>query len=145
MRPLDQFENYVKQGIVRKQSPDKLRAGALIKEAELSYNYLLEIEEKIGIHERNANHIIKNAYDAIMELVRAQMHMKGYGSSGQGSHEAEVSFLRNLGLPDSEVQFVNQMRYFRNGITYYGKQFDKDYAEKVLKFFKKIVVRLKKR
>ena len=130
MRPLDQFEDYLKQGIVKKQSPDRLRADALIMETEKSYGSLIEVAEKIGINERNANHVIKNAYDIIMELIRAQMYLQGYGSSGQRAHEAEVSYLRKLNFTDNEVQFVNQLRYFRNGITYYGKQFDKDYAEK---------------
>ncbi len=144
MRPLDEFESYLKQGIVKKQSPDKLRAVSLIKETEKSHGSLIEIEEKIGINNTNANHIIKNAYDIIMELVRAQMFIQGYSSSGKGAHEAEVSYLRKLNFPENEVEFVNQLRYFRNGITYYGKQFDKEYAEKVLSFLKKISLKLKK-
>lgn len=144
MTPLYQFEDYLKQGIVKKQSPDRLRAISLIKETEKSYDSLMEIEKKIGINERNANHIIKNAYDIIMELVRAQMFIQGYSSVGKGAHEAEVSYLRKLNFPEHEVQFVNQLRYFRNGITYYGKQFDKEYAERVLNFLKKILAKLKK-
>lgn len=142
MKPLDQFENYLKQGIVKKQSPDKLRAEALMKETEESYESLMEIAKKIGLNDKNANHIIKNSYDIIMELIRAQMFLKGYSSSGKGAHESEVSYLRKLNFPDNEVQFINQLRYFRNGITYYGKKFDKDYAQKVLDFLNKIYSRL---
>jgi len=143
MRPLDQFENYLKQGIVKKQSPNKLRANALLKEIGKSHDSLMEIISKIGINEVNANHIIKNAYDIIMELIRSKMHLQGYKSFGQGAHEAEVSYLRELNFPDSEIQFVNQLRYFRNSITYYGEQFDKEYAQKVIDFLNKIMPRLK--
>jgi hypothetical protein len=38
---------------------------------------------------------------------------------------------------------MNQLRYFRNGIKYYGKIFDEDYAKKVYNFMKKILLKLK--
>ena len=34
---------------------------------------------------------------------------------------------------------MTQLRYFRNGILYYGKTFDSEYAEKVIDFTKKIM------
>jgi len=57
---------------------------------------------------------------------------------GQGSHEAEVSFLSNIGFKNKDVEFANQLRYFRNGIIYYGKEFGEEYAQKVVKFLKKV-------
>ena len=73
-----------------------------------------------------------------MELIRAKMLLEGFNSSGKGAHEAEVAYLRELKFSESDVQFANQLRYFRNGITYYGKRFNKDYALKVLGFLDKI-------
>lgn len=142
MRKLDKFEDYIKKGIVRKVSPNKLRAQALEIETKDSYDSLKEIKEKIGINEKNANHVIKNCYDIIMELIKAKMFLKGYNSEGQGAHEAEVSYLRELNFPEDQVQFLNQLRYFRNGITYYGKRFDAVYAKKVFRFMEIIKTRL---
>lgn len=73
-----------------------------------------------------------------MELIRAKMLKAGFKSSGIGAHEAEVSYLRELGFKDTEIEFTNQLRYFRNGILYYGKSFDIDYVNKVLDFLNKV-------
>lgn len=143
MRPLKNFKEFISSGIVKKQSKDINRAKSLIKESEKSYIFLIEIIEKIGISDDNANIIIKQSYDIIMELIRAMMISDGYNSSGMGAHEAEVSFLRKVNFPESDIQFVNQLRYFRNGIVYYGKNFNKEYCKKVIKFLENIKGRLK--
>ncbi|MBI2207875.1 hypothetical protein HYU50_00090 [Candidatus Woesearchaeota archaeon] len=143
MRPLKSFKEYVEEGVVRKQSPDFSRARSLIKESEGSYNFLMDIIKTMRLTDKNANNIIKNSYDIIMELIRAKMLSSGYNSSGHGAHEAEVAYLREIGFKETEIEFANQLRYFRNGILYYGKSFDKDYAEKVLDFLNKVHSRLK--
>lgn len=144
MKSLKNFEEYLKKGIVKKQSPDKCRAKFLIEESENTEKFLLEIPKKIGINDSNANAIIKIAYDVIMELIRARMLIKGLNSSGRGAHESEVAYLRELNFSEADIQFANQLRYFRNGILYYGKQFDKEYAEKVLNFLSKIKTNFQK-
>jgi len=140
MKPFDEF---IKKGIIKIQTPDKSRAEFLIKEAEQNYNYLLELIEKMGIKDKNANDYIKNCYDILMELVRAKMLYKGYNASGYGAHEAEVSYLKILGFKENEIQFVDQMRFFRNGMLYYGTILDKEYADKVVEFTKKVYPKLK--
>ena len=102
----------------------------------------MEIINKIGINEVNSGMIIKESYDATMSIVRAKMFSSGFNSSGAGAHEAEVAYLRKLEFSESDVQFLNQLRYFRNGIMYYGKKFDKEYTEKVFNFLRKIRKRL---
>ena len=79
-----------------------------------------------------------------MHLIRAKLYLEGYSSSGQGAHEAEVSYLRILKLSEKEVKFIDQIRYFRNGISYYGTSLDAEYAEKVTEFTIKIYPKLKK-
>jgi len=142
VRPLKNFDEFIKEGIVKKQSPNKPRAVSLLKESENSYKVLGEFVRKLGLNDTNANNIIKSAYDIIMELVRAKMLLNGLNSSGQGSHEAEVAYLRELRFSETEIYFANQLRYFRNGITYYGRSFDADYAKKVIEFLDKIYKRL---
>src|SRR3989339_857633 len=65
-------------------------------------------------------------------------------SSGFGAHEAEVSYMRILGFNENDVQFANQLRFFRNGMIYYGTILDTEYAEKVIEFTKRIYLKLKK-
>jgi len=139
-----EFEYFVEKRIVKKTSIDKARAEFLIKEAEQDYAYLLELMGKIPLRNDNANNYIKNCYDILMGLIRAKMLLKGYSASGFGGHEAEVSYLRMLKFNEKDVQFVNQIRFFRNGMLYYGTILDKEYAEKVIKFTKENFQKLKK-
>lgn len=143
MRAIKNFQEFVDEGIVKIQSPDNSRAEFLIGESEQSYDYLLKLIEKMGINEMNANDYVKKCYDILMEMVRAKMLFAGYNSSGQGAHEAEVSYLRILGFKETDVQFADQMRFFRNGMLYYGRIIDKEYAEKVIKFTKEKYNQLK--
>ena len=143
MKPLEQFEDYLKKLIVKKQSPDKLRADSLINEAERKSESLKTMLEKIGLNDDNSNDIIEICYDILIGFIRAKMLLNGFNSSGQGAHEAEISYLRQLKFKETEVQFANQLRYFRNGIMYYGKRFDNEYAKKVLEFLKDIKQKLR--
>ena len=137
MRPLKQFDDYLKEGIVKRISKDRERAKSLIKESERKMRSLKVQLEKVGIYEDNANDYVEYCYDALMNLVRAKLYFKGYAASGHGAHEAEVAYLRELGFTENDVQFANQLRFFRNGILYYGTSIDKEYAEQALKFIKK--------
>ena len=136
MNRVKNFNEFITNGIVKKQSPDKSRAEFLIKEANQNYQYLIELIKKMGITDLNANDYIKKCYDILTELIRAKMLLEGYNSSGFGAHEAEVSYMRILDFKENDVQFLDQMRFFRNGMLYYGTILDKEYAEKVIKFTK---------
>ena len=142
MRIIKNFDEFMANGIVKKQTPDISRANYLSKESEKSRVFLQNIIRDYGITDDSANSIIKLCYDIIMELIRSSMLRKGFNSSGQGAHEAEVSYLRKLGFNNNDVQFADQLRYFRNGIVYYGKILDAEYAEKVVSFMKRIYPKL---
>ena len=138
MMPLKTFGEYMKEGTARKQSPDKLRARSLTAESGDSYKILLSFVEKMGMNDNNANHVIKNAYDIIMELIRAKMFSDGFATTGKGAHEAEVSYLAEIGFSGKDVEFANELRYFRNGVVYYGKSLDARYAKKIVNFLDRI-------
>jgi len=133
---LKNFEEYIKEGIVKKVKPDFERAKSLIKTAERKMNSLNENIQKVGIKDENANDYLEYCYDTLMILIRAKMLLKGYNSSGFKAHEAEVSYMRILGFKENDIQFADKMRFFRNGILYYGTALDKEYAEKVVLFTK---------
>ena len=67
---------------------------------------------------------------------------EGYNASGQGAHEAEVSYLRELGFKEKDIQFADQLRYFRNGMLYYGTILDDEYAKLIIEFTNKIYKQL---
>ena len=91
----------------------------------------------------NANSIIKDCYDILMELIRAKLLLDGYFASGSYAHKAEISYLRIIKFNEKEIFFMDQIRYFRNGILYYGTALDQEYAEKVIEFTKTFYPKLK--
>ena len=138
------FEEFIKEGIVKRIAINKERARSLTKESERKMNSLNEQLDKIGVKDENANDYVEYCYDIISYLIRAKLYLEGYNASGQGAHEAEISYLRVLEFTEKEIQFADQMRYFRNGILYYGTALDKEYAEKIIDFTKRIYPKLKK-
>lgn len=144
MKAIKNFDEFIKENIVRKQSPDRSRAESLIMESKNNYNSLINLLDKIAVDNSNANMFIKLCYDILMELIRAKMLLDGYNASGFGAHEAEVAYLRILSFNENDIQFTDQMRFFRNGMLYYGTIFDKVYAEQVINFTKRNYFKLKK-
>jgi len=144
MKAVKSFEEFIKEGVVKRISPDKQRAENLFLESERKFLLLQKTIENMGIDDNNSNDYVEYCYNIVIFLIRAKMSGQGYASSWQGAHEAEVAFARNIGFGGSEIQFLDQLRYFRNGILYYGKRLDKEYAEKIIEFTKKTYHRLKK-
>ncbi|MBI2045751.1 hypothetical protein HYT23_06845 [Candidatus Pacearchaeota archaeon] len=137
------FKEFISSGIVKKVKKDLNRAKNLAIEAKRKISSLKEKLEKIGVKDENANDNVEHCYDIIMFLVRSKILLRGFNASGFGAHEAEISYMRYLGFNEKDVQFVDKMRYFRNGILYYGTRLDKEYAEKVILFTKENYIKLK--
>ncbi len=137
------FEAYHKEGIIRQGSRDPERAKSMIRESERKLRSLRFTREKIGITLDNASDYVEQCYDLIMFLIRARLYLQGYSSAGRGSHEAEVAYLQTLHLPEKDIRFIDELRYLRNGVLYYGEPIDREYAEKVIAFTEKIVPQLK--
>lgn len=143
MIPLRTFEEFVKDAVIFRVTPNRVRANSLIEEAEKRKRFVKELLEKIKITDENANYYVESAYDSIMELLRAKLLIDGYKSHGEGAHEAEIAYLRKLGFSEHDVRFTNDLRYNRNGIKYYGKSFEKHYAESSISFLNEIYPKLK--
>ena len=143
MRLLKSFEEYQKEGIIRRDKADFERAKSMIIESERKTRSMLLNLEKVGINPDNANDYAEQSYDIIMFLIRAKLYSEGYVSSGKGSHEAEVAYLRIIGISEKEVSVMNELRYLRNGMLYYGNPVDEEYARKAIAFTKKMRSKLK--
>ncbi len=127
-----QFEELVKIGVVKKQSPNRTRALAILKEVREKKDFLELSLKTIPEENMNSNFIVDYCYDILMELVRAKMFLDGYNAGN--SHEAEVSYMKILDFEESDIKFMDELRYYRNGTKYYGTMLGKDYAKKVLEF-----------
>lgn len=142
MKLLINFEEFIKLGAIVRRTPENSRAMFLYKESEIKYKSMNQVLDKVGLNQLNSHEIIEYCYDIIIYLIRAKLCIDGFNSTGEGAHEAEISYMRNLNFSENEVIFMNQLRYLRNGIKYYGKVLDEDYASKVLVFTKKIYPKL---
>src|SRR3989344_6221907 len=140
---LRNFEDFLKDGVVKRQRIDLSRSESLEEEAEKRKAFLKEMSDRIAISDSNANYFVETAYDVIMELLRAILYTDGFKAAGLSAHEAEISYMRNLGISESKMRTANELRYFRNGIVYYGKSVNEEYAKKVLDFLEKIYTELK--
>lgn len=138
------FSFYVSRRIIHKINPNPSRARDLIEESERKKRSLNVLIKKIGLSEDNSNDVVEYGYDIIISLIRAKLFLVGYKSSGEGAHEAEISYMKDLGFSEAEIKFADELRYFRNGIKYYGKHFKEDYAERVIKFIEVVTRKLKK-
>ncbi|HIG93098.1 TPA: hypothetical protein HA242_05985 [Candidatus Woesearchaeota archaeon] len=134
------FAEFVENGVIKRQTPNIERALSLIKEAEEKKQFLSICVKSIPPEKMNANFIVDYCYDILLELIRARMLKDGFNAGN--SHEAEVSYLRNINFSEGNVVFLNEMRYFRNGTKYYGTILIPAYAQKVLEFMNKIYPKL---
>ncbi|MEK6843955.1 MAG: hypothetical protein AABX83_00865 [Nanoarchaeota archaeon] len=141
---MKEFREFIDNGIITKISQNKSRAKALFEESERKNKTLKLIMEKIGLTDDNANDIVEHGYDIIMNVLRAKLYLDGFKAYGEGAHEAEVSYLKELGFSDTDTDFLNNLRYYRNGIKYYGKRFEQSYADDVLDFLERIIPKLNK-
>jgi hypothetical protein len=141
---MKEFKEFIDKGIIKKQSSNTSRANDLISESLRKEKSLKQILEKIGLSNENSNDIIEYCYDILIGLIRAKIYIDGFKSTGEGSHEAEISYMTELGFSESETRFMDELRFYRNGIKYYGKNFDIIYANKVLKYLKEQLIKLKK-
>jgi len=139
MVPLKKFEEFLNSGVVRKQTPDGERAKSLIIESKEKLKFFEKVKERLGTEELSPNYVIETCYDVLIELLRAKLLTLGYKTD---SHETEVSYMKNLGFSEQETDFMNQLRYFRNGIKYYGKILNQEYSTKVMKFMYKTIPKL---
>jgi hypothetical protein len=107
---------------VARRTPDPLRAAYLDAESERTIRFIRRVHESIAIDDDNATILIRLAYDSLLERIRGRMHEAGLHASGHGAHEAEVAYLRELGVSEADVRFSDDLRKLRNGITYAGER-----------------------
>jgi len=143
MRPLRPFTSYLDEGVIKRVTPDPERAASLRKESRRKLKTLTTNLRLVGITAENANDYAEYCYDLLMLSVRALLYEHGYVARGAGAHEAEVAALTNFGIADDDIRFLNQLRYFRNGMLYYGTTIDEQYARQVITFTKRLAQALK--
>ncbi len=119
---------------VKKQSPDRHLANALIKESEDRLKLAKDLAKT-----QKPKYTVENAYEAVRELIDAILYSEGYKSY---SHEASIAYLGNLNFSATDVERVDRLRELRNGIKYRGEDASQEDATEALIISEKMIKKL---
>ena len=131
------FENLIRNGIVKKVPKDAIRAKSLIKSAEQA----LGTAKDIPIEEDKLKTIFRELYESLRQYCEALGYLKGYKFL---NHESIAVFLDEI-LNEKEISIkFDRYRKLRNGINYYGNDIDTSTVKEALKEIPLMVNKLKK-
>jgi len=120
--------------------PDKERAKALIESANLTLQKLNEIN--ISKYPEDA---LKDYYDSIHRLIEALNYLEGIKIKGEGAHLELIEYFSKIhNLEESNRQFLQELKDYRNKINYEGFKINLEYLETNLDRIKALISKIKK-
>jgi len=132
------FENLIRNGIVKKVPKDAIRAKSLIKSAEQA----LGTAKDIPIEEDKLKTIFRELYESLRQYCEALGYLKGYKFL---NHESIAVFLDEI-LNEKEISIkFDRYRKLRNGINYYGDVIEITTVKGTLKEIPLIIDKLKRK
>ncbi|MFA6888490.1 MAG: hypothetical protein WC254_03260 [Candidatus Woesearchaeota archaeon] len=121
-----------------KIQPDKQRAESLKQMAEITLQRLNETD-----CEKYPTNTLIDYYDSIHKLLEAITLKEGIKMRGDGAHQELIDYVTNLyKLDENTRQFLQQMRDYRNRISYEGFMIPKNYIVLNVEKIKKILQQL---
>ena len=129
--------------MISKVKPDRQKSESLKKIAEIT----LERLDKTDIEEYPSNTLL-DYYDVTHKLMEALASKEGVKIKSEGAHQELIDYIaKKHNLGEQTRQFLQQMRDYRNRISYEGFAIHKNYVrlnkEKIEKIIKLISNRLK--
>lgn len=125
--------------MISKITPDKQKARALLKMAEIT----LERLDKTEVEKYPSNSLV-DYYEIIHKLLEAITLQKGIKVKGEGAHQELIDFItREYELGAQIRQFLQQLRDYRNRISYEGFIVQGQYISINQKKIKGIIIQLK--
>ena len=131
------FEDFIKEGKVRKATPDRFMAESIIKNTFEDLKFL----EQTKLTELSKRKLVTNYYDSLRSLLEAMALRDGYKVY---SHEAFTFYLREKEESEISLKF-DRFRKKRNAINYYGESVSVEEVKEYSKEMKKIIIELKKK
>lgn len=125
------FEDFIRQGLVRRASKDKVLAKSLVQNARKDIEFL----NSLKINEKSSRKLTTNYYDVLRSILEAMSAIEGYKIY---SHEAFAYFLKEKNEELLSIKF-DRFRKIRNSINYYGEDILVKEAEENVKEIKKII------
>ncbi len=132
------FDDFIKQGIVKKGEKDKILAKALIVLIKNDRKIL----DNIPINDISARRLMCDYYDLLRMLIGAIAALDGIKSY---SHEAFTYFLKDIKKEDIISEKFDRYRLIRNRLEYYGKNISQEEASKNIEDIKDLIKILKEK
>tara|TARA_Y100000310_G_scaffold151291_1_gene150863 strand:- start:3583 stop:3978 length:396 start_codon:yes stop_codon:yes gene_type:complete len=129
--------------MITKIKPDIQKSESLKKMAEITLERLEKTETEIY-----PSNTLLDYYDIIHKLLEALTLKEGIKIKGEGAHQELIDYIAKQHNLDEQIrQFLQQMRDYRNRISYEGFMIHKNYItlnkEKIVSIIKKISEKLK--
>ncbi len=116
-------------------SPDRQKADALRKMAGITLERL-EMTDK----EKYSSNSLVDYYDVTHKLMEALTLIDGIKMKGDGAHQELIDYIaKAYGLQEQTRQFLQQMREYRNQISYEGFSVHENYIRLNEKGIKEII------
>ena len=131
------FEDFIKEGKVRKATPDRFMAESIIKNTLEDLKFL----EQTKLTELSKRKLVTNYYDSLRSLLEAVSLLKGYKIY---SHEAFFFLLKEKG-ENQIAQKFDRFRKIRNGLNYYGKSIQLNEAKEIIEELKRVINEIKQK
>ena len=132
------FEQYLKENLAQKRSPNPTEASSLMNKAVRRLKYIKM--QKIDAF--TAEFIFEDNYETMREAIQSLMELKGYKPY---SHEVLVAFLIEFSkISKPEILSFDRYRALRNNAVYRAERISSETCEESLKFLEKFMSELKK-
>ena len=134
---MNNFENSLREGFVKKVAVNTLRAKSLIQ----SSHEAIESAQSIPFEERKLKTIFRELYEGLREFCDALGYFRGYKFL---SHEAITHFISDILHEQSLAMHFDRLRKIRNGINYYGESVAPETVQEALREIPKMIKLLEK-
>ena len=105
--------------------PDKQKAKSLKEMAQITLARLKETDI-----EKYPTNTLTDYYDIIRKLMEALALVKGVKMKGEGAHKEIIDYVcKQYNLGESARQFIQELRDYRNRISYEGFMIKQSYIE----------------
>jgi len=132
------FEDFIKNGKVRKGEPDTALSKSLILMSARHFAFVASI----AITNQNASPILVNYYESLREICEAVCAKNGFKVY---SHEAFTSYLKEKLQEERIAETFDRLRKLRNGVNYYGEQVNEAEAASAAQDVKRLIAILKEK
>jgi len=135
---IESFQFYINENLVKKVTPSKENATALMERAYARLEYIREQK----VNKATAIFIFEDVYETLREASQALMEIKGYKPY---SHEAHIAFLKEFyKFPKPLLASFDRFRILRNKCLYGAAQISVETCKEAMGFLASFLPELKK-